>query len=296
MNYLLSLFDKASLLLPVAHQPEMVESIETQSKTDDASEADDNAATDDASDDNAGEAIDDADDDDDDESVPREPSFEEKCAKILEATGLLAEEVNFEFAPKGTDMWKGQMAAISFGIFQPPPKYSDEQLIVNAITSFFQQHLLLEGDLKDYCALIATLLLVIFPSSDPNVMEMSVRLLAHLAKDERFLLYVRFVRGSVFDPTVKSRMKEISHFWNQILGTGCFELSARGFNYNNMHRTAEQIADMSVDNDIPDLFLGFFLQWLPHRLKGLEFSAHRWHKNAERSFGYAATLLHSAMP
>jgi len=124
---------------------------------------------------------------------------------------------------------------------------------------------------------------------------MSVRLLAHLAKDKRFDLYVRFVRGSVLDPTVKGRVKEISRFWNETLGTGCFELSAKGFNYNNMHRTAEQISDMSDDNHLPDLFLGFFLQWLPRRLKRLEYSAHRWHENAERSFGYAATLLYSAM-
>ena len=142
---------------------------------------------------------------------------------------------------------------------------------------------------------MCTLLVVIFPSSNPDDMETSARLLAHLAKDERFEPYVRFVRGSVLDPTVKNRVKEITSFWNDTLGTGCFELSARGFNYNNMHRTAEQIADMKNDNHLPNLFLGFFLQWLPYRQKGLDFCASRWHQNAEKSFGYAATLLYSAM-
>jgi hypothetical protein len=107
---------------------------------------------------------------------------------------------------------------------------------------------------------------------------------------------VRFVRESIFNPIVKERVAEIMHFWTKILGTGVFGLSQRGFNYNNMHRAAEQISDMPRDDShITELFLGFFLQWLPHRQKGLDCSASCWHKGAEESFGYAATLLFNGM-
>ncbi len=230
-----------------------------------------------------------------DESNAESEEPEDQYAKILSATCLLAEETNFQFAPKGTREWNIQRAAIGLGLFKPPPKFSDAELITRAMASLYQQHLLLNGERKDYCALMCTLLLVIFHSSNPDDMEISARLLAHLAKDERFERYVRFVRGSVLDPTVKKIVKEITSFWNEILGTGCFDSCARGFNYNNMHHTAVQVSDMSYDNHVPDLFLGFFLQWLPQRLKRLEYSAHNWHENAERSFGYAATLLYSAM-
>ncbi len=235
------------------------------------------------------------DDEDTNEGDNKEPSFEDECAQILETTGLLKEETTFEFAPKGSETRKQQEAAIYLGILQLPPKYSDSILITRAVASFYQQYLLLKGDLKDYCALMCTLLLVIFPSTNPDDLEMSVRLLAYLEKSERFYPYGRFVKGSVLDPTVKKRVTEITSFWTQTLGTGVFGLCACGFNYNNMHRTAEQICDMRDDNDIADFFLGFFLQWLPHRQKRLDFCASRWHKNAERSFGYAATLLFNGM-
>jgi len=227
---------------------------------------------------------------------PEEPTFEEQCATILKTTGLLAEETSVQLAPKGTDEWRKQELIRILANEPPlPPKYTDQELETRAVASLYQQYLLLSGDLKDYCALMCTLLLVIFPSSDPNDMEISARLLAHLAKDERFEPYVRFVRGSVLDPTVKERVKEITSFWNEVLGTGIFRDCAQGFNYSNMHHAAEQVSDMKDDNHIPDLFLGFFLQWLPYRQKGLDFCASRWHQNAERSFGYAAALLYKGM-
>jgi hypothetical protein len=234
--------------------------------------------------------------DSDVESVNSQQLFEDDCERVMQATGLLAEELKFTFAPKGSEERKQQEAAIWLGILQPPPKYTDQELVVRAVHSFYTQSLLLEGDLKDYCAVCATLFLVIFPSTNPDTLEMSVRLLAYLAKDPRFESYVRFVRNSVLDPIVKKRVSDISRFWNETLGTGVFDLSQRGFNYNNFHRTAEQISDMPRDGShITDLFLGFFLQWLPRRQKGLDFCASRWHKNAEVSFGYAATLLFKGM-
>jgi hypothetical protein len=230
-------------------------------------------------------------------SEDEEPSFKGKCATILNMTGLLAEETSVQLAPKGTDEWcKHEIARIFFDEPPPSPKYTDPKLVARAVVSFFKQHLLLDGKRKDYCALMCTLLLVIFPSSNPDDMEISARLLAYLTKDERFEPYVRFVKGSILDPTVKERVQEITSFWNDTLGTGIFRDCAQGFNYNNMHRTAEQIADMRDDNHIPELFLGFFLQWLPYRQNGLNFCASRWHQNAKESFGYAATLLYSAMP
>jgi len=240
-------------------------------------------------------------DESEDEAVSEEeeeskPSFSDECAKILKVSGLLAEETDFEFAPKGSEKWKQQQFAISWGMLQPSPKYSDRELIIRALTSFYQQSLLLEGEHKDYCAVVATLLLVIFPSTNPDTLEMSARLLANLGKDPRFESYVRFVRGSVLDPIVKKKVSDISRFWNETLGTGVFGSCLRGFNYNNFHRTAEQICDMPQDGShVADLFLGFFLQWLPHRQKGLDFCASRWHKNAEATFGYAATLLFKGM-
>jgi hypothetical protein len=225
-----------------------------------------------------------------------EQEFSDGCAKILKATELLAGKLNFEFAEKGSEEWKAQQFAISFGLLQPTPKYSDEELINAAIASFYQQFLFLQGEYKDYCAVVGTLFLVIFRSRNPDNLKMHARLLTHLEKDQRFGLYVRFVMESIFNPIVKERVAEIMLFWTKTLGTGVFGLSQPGFNYNNMHRAAEQISDMPRDGShVTDLFLGFFLQWLPNRQKGLDYSASRWHKGAEESFGYAATLLFNGM-
>ncbi len=94
------------------------------------------------------------------------PDFSDECTKILQATGLLAEKLNFEFAEKGLEEWKAQQFAISFGLLQPPPKYSDEELTNATISSLYQQFLLLQGERKDYCAVVGTLFLVIFPSGN----------------------------------------------------------------------------------------------------------------------------------
>jgi hypothetical protein len=240
------------------------------------------------------------------DTVSEEELLKKKIKEINDCTGLTADNVMFEFPPD-TEEGKIERISYSLGFYKGRNKFTNQELISNALHSYYEQSSILE-DTKyiNYCAVMGLLLQLIFPSKSFDDLKIIKHFLGILRPQKEFLSFVKLIEDSVSNLEVKSSIDEVRNIIHRYmfdtLGKGCFELISSGINYSSFYSVSvEVLSDYLWEHSttkpqtrvIGCLFFGFFSQWYNYSvMRGkYQYMRTRWIEPVKKIYPEVVSLL-----